>query len=275
MDKQLMMFEGRHEVMILTKEDVNFDFKGDFLIRTKDVANVLEYQGTSATQEVLKFAKENQVFLVKNSNMVNRHIRLHNTGETFVTNLALNRILGKSEKPKAAPFQDWLYEDMLPSVQKHGAYLTPQKVEEVLLNPDTIITLATQLKTERAEKEKERLARLEAEEKLKNQKPLVHFAQTCLTSHKNLLVREVAKLASKNGIMIGEKRLYDKLRQWGYICQTKNEPTQRAMDSGYFEVKMGAKQTPEKTITYNTPVVTPRGQVAIINRLKREDERGA
>ncbi|MBB6694371.1 hypothetical protein H7B90_23525 [Cohnella xylanilytica] len=122
MDNQLMMFEGSHEVMILLQSDVDFDFKGEFLIRAKDIAHVLEYQGSSATQEVLKFTKEDQVFIVRNSNMVNRHIRLHNTGETFVTNLALNRILGKSEKPKAESFQDWLYEDILPSVQKNGRY---------------------------------------------------------------------------------------------------------------------------------------------------------
>jgi prophage antirepressor-like protein len=152
-EKQLMVFEGRHEVMILTKADVNFDFKGDFLIRAKDVAVVLDYQGSSSTTEILKFAKDDQVFMVKNSDMVNRHDRkLNNAGEAFVTNLALNRVLGKSEKPKAAPFQDWLYEDMLPSINKHGAYLTPAKIEEVLADPDTIIRIATQLKLVQAER---------------------------------------------------------------------------------------------------------------------------
>lgn len=64
---------------------------------------------------------------MKNSDIlvsaINRIRKLNNAGEAFITNLALNRVLGKSEKPKAEPFQDWLYEDMLPTVQKTGGYV--------------------------------------------------------------------------------------------------------------------------------------------------------
>lgn len=94
-DTQLMLLEGQNEVMILLKSEVDFDFKGDFLISAKDVARELEY---ARAEEVYKFCKGDQVFTVKNSNIsasANRRIRkLNNAGETFITNLGLNRVFG-------------------------------------------------------------------------------------------------------------------------------------------------------------------------------------
>jgi len=138
MENQLAMFEGQHEVMVLLKSDVEFDFHGDFLVLAKGVATALEY---SRTEEVTKFCKEGQVFIVKNSDIsssaISRNRKLNNTGEAFITNLALNRVFGKSEKPKAEPFQDWLYEDIIPSVQKTGSYSSNnQQLDTSLLSPE-------------------------------------------------------------------------------------------------------------------------------------------
>lgn len=126
-------FEGKNPVMVLTRDDVNIPFVGDFIISAKDVAAVLEYLGESATNEVLKFCKAEHIYLIRNSDMVNRHVRkLHNTGEKFISNLSLNRVLGQSGQPKAIPFQDWIYEDMLPSVQKTGSYTMPGTEPDLL-----------------------------------------------------------------------------------------------------------------------------------------------
>lgn len=134
-NNQLMFFEGKHPVMVLMPEDVNFQFKGDFLINAKSVADALDYQGNSATSEVLKFCKESHIYLVKNSVMVNRHIRkLNNAGEKFISNLSLNRVMGQSGQPKAEAFQDWLYEDILPSIQKTGKYEMPGSAEPELIH---------------------------------------------------------------------------------------------------------------------------------------------
>ena len=133
MDKQLMLFEGR-EVIILFAEDVDFKFEGNFIIGAKDLALSLEYQGESATNHVLKFCKEKHIYHVKNSDILNRNVRkLNNAGEKFISNLSLNRVLGQSGQPKAEPFQDWLYEDILPSVQKTGKYELPDKIEPEML----------------------------------------------------------------------------------------------------------------------------------------------
>lgn len=104
---------------------------------------------------------------------------------------------------------------------------------------------------------------------VEQQKPLVLFAETCIASDDSLLVREVAKLASKKDVTIGEKRLWRKLREWG-VVNKKNEPYQYAFDAEWFEVKQGAYSTPYGTETYRTYKVTPKGQVYIIEKLKKE-----
>lgn len=66
-----------------------------------------------------------------------------------LTEQGLYFFLGRSDKPKALPFQKWLAGEVLPAIRKHGGYLTPKKLEEALLNPDVLIRLATRLKEER------------------------------------------------------------------------------------------------------------------------------
>ncbi|MDN8588772.1 phage antirepressor KilAC domain-containing protein [Paenibacillus sp. 11B] len=255
---QMALFEGQVSITILMPGDVDFDFVGDFIISAKDVANGLEYQGDRATSHVLKFCKESHIYQVKNSDLLKRNVRtLNNAGEKFISNLSLNRVLGQSGQPKAIPFQDFLYEEMLPSVQKHGGYLTPAKIEEVLADPDTIISLATQLKVARAENEK--------------QKPLVTFAEMCMQSNDSIKVRDLAHSLSSHGIKIGQNRLYDKLREWKLISKTGTEPTQRAIEQELFEIVTGVKQKPSgEPFTWRTPYVTVKGQVYVADRLKKE-----
>lgn len=112
-------------------------------------------------------------------------------------------------KEKAEKFERWIFDEVIPAIRKHGGYLTPEKVEEALLNPDTIIQLATQLKEERQK-------RIESE----------RFIRTIASSENSILVRELAKVASKDGITIGEKRLWNKLRDWGLIFKDSTEPKQ-------------------------------------------------
>lgn len=105
---------------------------------------------------------------------------------------------------------------------------------------------------------------------IEEQKPKVMFAETCMASNTSILVRELAKLVTDQGIKIGQNRLYRKLRQWGYIMKYCTEPTQRAMDAEYFEVIQRVYQTPEGARTSPTTKVTPKGQVQIIKKLKQK-----
>jgi Rha family phage regulatory protein len=107
-------------------------------------------------------------------------------------------------------------------------------------------------------------------EQLDKQKPLVAFAETCAASQDSVLVRELAKICCKQGINIGEHRLYRRLRAWKMIFSNSTEPYQEYIDRGYFEVTQTAKETARGTKLFKTTRVTPKGQMYIINRLKKE-----
>ena len=96
------------------------------------------------------------------------------------------------------------------------------------------------------------------------------FINQIAVSENSLLVREVAKIASKNNISIGEKRLWNKLREWGIIFKNSTEPKQSAIDNGYVEVVEGSRQSGNKVFTYHTTRITGKGQKYIINKLLKE-----
>ena len=109
-------------------------------------------------------------------------------------------------------------------------------------------------------------------DKIEEDKPKVTFADRVLKSKDNVLIRQVAKIASDEGFIIGERKLYNKLREWGYICKTSTEPTQVGMERGYFVVKVGTVDTPYGIKTTRTTLVTPKGQVHIVERLLKQLE---
>ncbi len=171
-------------------------------------------------------------------------------------------------KTKAEQFERWIFDEVLPSIRKHGGYLTPEKIEEVLLNPDTIIDLAQRLK--QANEEKAKLAA-----KIEADKPKVLFAEALETSSNSILIGELAKLLKQNGVNIGQNRLFERLRNEGYLMKTKderwNDPTQKALELGLFEIKKRTINSPDGTVrTVKTTKVTGKGQIYFINKYKGE-----
>ena len=173
-----------------------------------------------------------------------------------------NLVLG-SRKPEAKNFKRWVTHEVLPAIRKHGGYLTPDKVEEILTNPDSIIRLATQLKEERAK-------RAEAEKVIEEQRPKALFADAVSASKTSILIGALAKLIRQNGVDVGQKRLFEWLRKKGYLIKSgndKNMPTQRSMEQGLFEVKEGSYVDGDgvNRITRTTKV-TGKGQLYFVNK---------
>ena len=90
-------------------------------------------------------------------------------------------------------------------------------------------------------------------------------------TEKNLLVREVAKVSAKYGVIIGEKKLWNTLREWGLIFKNSTEPMQQGINMGLFIVVEGVKKNYDYNIPFHTTRVTPKGQQYIINRLISEN----
>lgn len=132
-----------------------------------------------------------------------------------------------------------------------------------MLNPDTIIKIATQLKEEQTK-------RIELESQIEKDRPKVLFADSVSVSTTCILVRDLAKLIKQNGIDIGEVRLFNWLRENDYLIKSgrsKNTPTQKAMDLGLFQVKETTINKPDGDIIVSkTSLITGKGQLYFINK---------
>lgn len=182
---------------------------------------------------------------------------------TVINESGLYNVILRSDKPEAKPFRKWVTSEVLPSIRKHGAYMTPQKIEEALLNPDTIIKLATNLKAEREK-------RMELERQAEKDKPLVTFANSVSVAKASILVGELAKLLKQNGVDMGQNRLFTWMRENGYLISRRgtdyNMPTQRSMEMELFEIKLTTISHGDGHTSLNkTPKVTGKGQIYFIN----------
>lgn len=182
----------------------------------------------------------------------------------FITEPQLYFVMNRSDKPQAKPFRMWVNTEILPTIRKHGAYLTPAKIEDVLSNPDTIIQMALQLKEERAKKE--------AAEALNHKNaPKVLFADSVTASNTSILVGEMAKILKQNGVDMGQNRLFEWLRANKYIISRSgtdyNMPTQLSMEMGLFEIKETSITHSDGHISISkTPKITGKGQVYFVNK---------
>ncbi|MDM7533041.1 phage antirepressor [Lacticaseibacillus paracasei] len=249
----------------------HFDFKGR-QVRTVVVDNEPMFVGKDIA-EVLGYSKP--------ANAVNKYVPDKFKGVTklmtpggkqdfvIVSEAGLYKLVFKSGMPNADEFTDWVAAEVLPSIRKHGAYMTPETIEKAIYNPDFIIYLATQLKDEQA-----KTAALTADNE--TMKPKALFADAVATSHTTILVGDLAKVLKQNGVDIGAKRLFAWLREQGYLIKRigadYNSPTQRAMELGLFEVKETAISHSDGHVTVQkTPKVTGKGQQYFINKFLQKE----
>jgi len=182
---------------------------------------------------------------------------------TVISESGLYSTILMSRKPEAKKFKRWVTHEVLPSIRRHGAYVTPAKLEELMNDPDAWIKVLTTLKDERAAKERLQLQAAE-------DKPKVIFADAVSVSEGTILIGELAKILKGNGIEIGQNRLFERLRQDGYLIKRKgtdyNAPTQKAMELGLFRVKETAITHSDGHVTISkTTKVTGKGQQYFIN----------
>ena len=192
-------------------------------------------------------------------------------GGWFINESGLYSLVLSSKLPNAKKFKRWVTNEVIPSIRKHGAYMTPETLEKVLLSPDTLMQLAQNLKDEQEK-------RKALEQQIESQKPAVLFTGAVETSKTSILIGELAKMLKQNGINIGPNRLFEWMRQNGYLIKRKgtdyNMPTQRSMEMGLFEIKETAINNPDGSIRISkTPKVTGKGQVYFINLFLSKEEK--
>lgn len=250
---QLFDFKG-NQVRILTDE------KGEPWFVAKDVCEVLGHSNASMALERL-------------DNDERSKFNLGRQGETNIVNEAgLYALVLGSRKPEAHEFKRWVTHEVLPSIRRHGVYATDATIDHILNDPDFGIKLLTNLKDERAR-------RREAERAIEAQKPKVLFADSVAASRTTILVGELAKILKGNGVDIGQNRLFQWMRDNGYLISRKgtdfNMPTQKAMELGLFFIKETNVQHSDGHITVNkTPKVTGKGQSYFVNKFLSRNAQG-
>ncbi|HHK5599914.1 phage repressor protein/antirepressor Ant [Bacillus anthracis] len=185
-------------------------------------------------------------------------------GWTLINESGLYSAIIRSRKSEAKRFKKWVTNEVIPTIRKHGVYMTPETLEQTLSNPDFIIGLASRLKQEQH-------ARKEAEKTIEEQKPKVLFADSVSASKTSISVGDLAKVLKQNGIDTGQQRLFAWLRGNGYLIKRKgteyNMPTQKSMDMKLFGIKESVVTQPVgSNIIRKTPKVTGKGQLYFVDK---------
>ena len=227
------------------------EINGEPYLVGKDVAEILGYSNTrDALTKHVDSEDKNTVAICDGKG---------NPNQTVINESGLYSLILSSKLPKAKEFKRWVTSEVLPSIRKHGAYA----VDELLNDPEFAIKTFTALKEER--KRSKRLS-----EQIEADKPKVIFADSVSAAKSSILVGDLAKLLKQNGVNIGQNRLFEWLRQKGYLIKggsSKNMPTQKAAEMGLFEVKVSTVNNPDGSIRETkTTKVTGKGQVYFVNK---------
>ena len=200
----------------------------------------------------------------------------------FINESGLYSLVLSSKLPTAKAFKRWVTSEVLPAIRKHGGYMTPEKVEEALLNPDVLIRLATELKEERNKNKALHDLTVEQDKHIARQndriatlEPKGIFADSVSASDTTILIGELAKIIKQNGTDIGQNRLFQWMRDQKYLIGRKgtdyNMPTQKSMKLGLFTIKETTINHSDGHVSISkTPKVTGKGQIYFVNKFLRK-----
>lgn len=180
---------------------------------------------------------------------------------TVINESGLYSLILSSKLPTAKQFKRWVTSEVLPSIRKTGGYIAGQENLS-----DSELMAKALLVAQRTIEERNK--------QIETMKPKALFADAVSGSDTSILVRDLAKLLKQNGVDIGEKRLYKKLRDDGYLIkigESKNTPTQKAMEMKLFEIKESVIIVDGKSRVVKTTKVTGKGQTYFINRFFEEN----
>lgn len=183
----------------------------------------------------------------------------------FINEKNLYKVIMRSDKPQAEPFQDWVCGEVLPSIRKTGGYSIQQNNL-----PQNYLEALKALVASEEEKQQLSLENRKQAEQIAEDAPRVLFSKAVETAKRSCLIAELAKILQQNGVNIGQNRLFQWMRDNGYLCskgQYYNQPTQKAMELGLFEIKQTTINKPDGTVLVTTTTkVTGKGQLYFVDK---------
>ena len=228
----------------------------------KDVAEILGYKNTS--DALSKHVDEEDKMQIAKYDLQN-YKDIGTKGAVVINESGLYSLILSSKLPNAKKFKRWVTSDVLPSIRKTGGYIP----HDENMSDDEIMARAL-LVAQKTIDNKNKLLEDAKKEIAEKDRVITQIS----ISQNTKLVRETAKAISKSNskILIGERRLYERLRSWGWVCKNSTEATQYAVERGYLEVSEGTKKTARGTFTFRTTRVTGKGEIKIIEKLLKEKD---
>lgn len=259
--------EGRvmNEVQIFENEEFGsvrtVEINGKTYFVGKDVAKALGYKDTVNA-------------LKQHCRGVVKHHLTDSLGReqdaVFIPEGDIYRLVVRSKLPSAERFESWVFDEVLPSIRKNGGYIAGQES----LSDDELMAKAVLVAQKKIAERDAIIA--QQSQKIEADRPKTIFADAVSTSKTSILIGDLAKLICQNGHQIGQKRLFQWMRDHGYLMKvgaSYNMPTQRYMEQGLFEVKERSIQNPDGSVRITkTTTITGKGQLYFINKFLNKDE---
>ena len=231
------------------------EINGEPWLIAKDVAERLEYRNGS--RDIERHVDE------EDRRIISIYDGAQNRNTMVINESGVYALIFSSKMPKAKEFKHWVTSEVLPSIRKNGGYIAGQESlsDEELLSKALIVA-------QNKIRERDALIQKQAEV-IEQQRPKTIFADAVSASKQSILIGELAKLICQNGVEIGQKRLFNWLRENGYLMRNgkTNLPKQKYVEAGYFEIKERSIQNPDGSVRLTlTPLVTGKGQVYFVNK---------
>ena len=174
------------------------------------------------------------------------------------------RLVMRSNLSAATEFQDWICEEVIPSIRRTGGYLATKPDD----TPESIMARAVLIAQDTIKRLEDRNSELEGA--VSEMKPKALFADSVASSTSSILVGQLAALIRQNGVDMGQNRLFEWMRGRGYLVSSgarRNSPTQKSLNMGLFEVKERAINNPDGSVRLTlTTKVTGKGQIYFVNK---------
>lgn len=182
----------------------------------------------------------------------------------FIPENVFYRLAMKARNEVAEKFQAKVADEIIPSIRKHGGYIAGQES----MTDDQLLAKAILVAQSKIAERDQIIA--QKQERIEQMKPKALFADAVSASKHSILVGDLAKLICQNGYLIGQKRLFQWMRENGYLMtqgSSYNRPKQRYVEQGLFEIKESTINNPDGSVRITiTPKVTGKGQVYFVNK---------
>ena len=257
MKNELKVFENKEFGKVRT-----IIIGNDFWFVGKDVASILEYSNTK--DAIIKHVDSDDKQIFQKSQNVTLGLKVPNRGLTIINESGLYSLILSSKLPKAKEFKHWITSEVLPSIRKTGGYIAGQEnMTDSELMAKALLVAQKQIE--------------ERNKRIEEMKPKEIFADAVADSKSTILVGDLAKILKQNGVDMGSKRLFNWMRDNGYLIKRKgsdyNMPTQKSMELGLFVIKesvytdyYGSK------VVAKTAKITGYGQQYFINQFLGDED---